>query len=296
MLSITDDFRIIHHMFDTASAFGLSQLQLYKDLEQIGSIHIENCWLFHKSDSLSVSLRYYTMVDARASEDEDTSPFLVRLFHRTGSFYRPEEFASASLPPHVSIYTWSTCTLYELALELTAAKPSALPSPAIGTRLSFQLVCPDLRGNSTINAGQPKFAVKELGSIVIGEGYPGAENPDDADPDVMKDDSEKDKTLADWRFVVGDYISCAILPPLSDGSVAPPSNARRGSISSGRESRGSSFRGGYPGRDSNFSRNHGRQSRAPSWRDNRFPSGDWRRGEQLPEGPPGGSRGRGRWY
>ncbi|KAJ4855345.1 sin3 associated polypeptide p18 (SAP18) domain-containing protein [Trichoderma breve] len=142
------------------------------------------------------------MVDARASEDEDTSPFLVRLFHRTGSFYRPEEFASASLPPHVSIYTWSTCTLYELALELAAAKPSALPSPAIGTRLSFQLVCPDLRGTSTINAGQPKFAVKELGSIVIGEGYPGAENLDDADPDVMKDDSEKDKTLADWRFVV----------------------------------------------------------------------------------------------
>ncbi|KAL6800435.1 Sin3 associated polypeptide p18 domain-containing protein [Trichoderma sp. SZMC 28012] len=237
------------------------------------------------------------MVDARTSEDEDTSPFLVRLFHRTGSFYRPEEFASPSLPPHVSIYTWSTCTLYELALELAAAKPSALPSPAIGTRLSFQLVCPDLRGTSTINTGQPKFAVKELGSIVIGEGYPGAENPDEADPDaMMRDDSGKDKTLADWKFVVGDYISCAVLPPLSDGSVAPPSNARRGSITSGRDSRGSSFRGGFPGRDSNFSRNHGRQSRAPSWRDNRFPSGDWRRGEQLPEGPPGGSRGRGRWY
>lgn len=32
MLSITDDFRIIHHMVDTASDFGLSQLQLYKDL------------------------------------------------------------------------------------------------------------------------------------------------------------------------------------------------------------------------------------------------------------------------
>ncbi|KKP03043.1 hypothetical protein THAR02_04869 [Trichoderma harzianum] len=257
------------------------------------------------------------MVDARTSEDDDTSPFLVRLFHRSGSFYRymttisphleeiqltsiitrPEEFASPSLPPHVSIYTWSTCTLYELALELAAAKPSALPSPAIGTRLSFQLVCPDLRGTGTINTGQPKFAVKELGSIVIGEGYPGAENPDEADPDVtMRDDNGKDKTLADWRFVVGDYISCAVLPPLSDGSVAPPSNAKRGSISNGRDSRGSNFRGGFPGRDSNFSRNHGRQSRAPSWRDNRFPSGDWRRGEQLPDGPPGGSRGRGRWY
>ncbi|KAK4085565.1 uncharacterized protein Triagg1_555 [Trichoderma aggressivum f. europaeum] len=142
------------------------------------------------------------MQDARANEDDDTSPFLVRLFHRTGSFHRPEEFASPSLPSHVSIYTWSTCTLYELALELAAAKPSALPSPTIGTRLSFQLVCPDLRGTSTVNTGQPKFAVKELGSIVIGEGYPGAENPDEADPDVMmRDDNGKDKTLADWRFV-----------------------------------------------------------------------------------------------
>ncbi|KAL7945775.1 Sin3 associated polypeptide p18 domain-containing protein [Trichoderma barbatum] len=236
------------------------------------------------------------MLEARGGNDEDTSPFLVRLFHRTGSFHRPEEFASPSLPPHISIYTWSTCTLHELALELAAAKPGALPTPAIGTRLSFQLVCPDLRGTSATNTAQPKFAVKDLGSIVIGEGYPGAENPDEADTDVvMRDDGGKDKTLADWRFVVGDYVSCAVLPPLSDGSVAPLSNAKRGSISSGRDGRVSNFRGGFQGRDSNFGRNHGRQSRTTGWRDGRFPSGEWRRGEQLPDGPPGGSRGRGRW-
>ncbi|UKZ79408.1 hypothetical protein TrVFT333_007161 [Trichoderma virens FT-333] len=191
MLSITDDFRIIHHMLDCRFINGLSNFNITK----------------------------------------------------TRGADWPEEFASPSLPPHVSIYTWSTCTLHELALELAAAKPSALPTPAIGTRLSFQLVCPDLRGTSVNNTGQPKFAVKELGSIVIGEGYPGTENTDEADPDVsMRDDGGKDKTLADWRFVVGDYVSCAVLPPLSDGSVAPPANTRRGSISSGREGRTSSFR------------------------------------------------------
>ncbi|RFU76851.1 hypothetical protein TARUN_5382 [Trichoderma arundinaceum] len=239
------------------------------------------------------------MINTRGGDDHDAAPFLVRLFHRTGSFHsvllRPEEFASSSLPPHISIYTWSTCTLNELALELAAAKPSALPTPAIGTRLSFQLVCPDLRGAGTTNTAQPKFAVKDLGSIVIGEGYPGAENSDDAGPDtLMRDDNGKDKTLADWRFVVGDYISCAVLPPRADGSVAPLSTTRRGSIPTGREARSSNVRGGFQGRDSNFGRNNGRQGRT-SWRDGRIPSGEWRRGEQLPDGPPGGPRGRERW-
>lgn len=258
------------------------------------------------------------MLGAREDDDRDVAPFLVRLFHRTGSFHRyvditndssirsirieltqhllrPEEFASPSLPPHVSVYTWATCTLHELALELAAAKPGALPTPAIGTRLSFQLVCPDLRGAGAANTAQPKFAVKDLGSIVIGDGYPGAEDPDDAGPDtLMRDDSARDKTLADWRFVVGDYISCAILPPLADGSVAPSSSARRGSISSGRDGRRGSYRGEFQGRDSNFGRNNGRQGRT-GWRDGGFPSGEWRRGERLPDGPPGGPRGRGRW-
>ena len=37
-------------------------------------------------------------------------------------------------------------------------------------------------------------------------------------------DGDPDKTLADVRFMIGDYVACAILPPLPDGSVpaAPP--------------------------------------------------------------------------
>ncbi|CAK7208603.1 hypothetical protein SBRCBS47491_000147 [Sporothrix bragantina] len=40
------------------------------------------------------------------------------------------------------------------------------------------------------------------------------------------DDGEK--TLADFRYVAGEFISCAILPPLANGCVTPASSARSG--------------------------------------------------------------------
>lgn len=211
---------------------------------------------------------------------------------------RPEEFASSSLPPHVSVYTWPDCTLDELALELAASKPSVLPSPAVGTRLAFQLVCPDLRAG-VVSSSQARYAVRDLGSLVVGQGGPGAEvEGEDAD-NVLGTARESNKTLSEAKFVVGDYISCAVLPPLADGSVAPVSSAKREVLSGARESRRG--RGGLPGRDIGFVRGggHGRVDWA-SGRDggrDEFPMGEWRRGERLPEGPGPASRprGRGRW-
>ncbi|KAK5997467.1 hypothetical protein PT974_02828 [Cladobotryum mycophilum] len=131
-----------------------------------------------------------------------TAPFLVKLFHRNGAFHRPEEFASPSLPPHILVYTWSSCTLKELALELAASKPSVLQIPTIGTRLAFQLVCPDLRGTSATSTSHPRFAVKDLGSIVIGEGGPGIDDSDDGSFDgPLRDEDASHKTLSDARFV-----------------------------------------------------------------------------------------------
>ncbi|KAK7402629.1 hypothetical protein QQX98_011609 [Neonectria punicea] len=233
---------------------------------------------------------------------EDTTPFLVQLFYRQAAFYRPEEFGAHSLPPHISIYTWSDCTLKELALELAAAKPSALPSPAVGSRLAFQLVFPDLRTTNAISSANPRFSVKDLGSIVIGEGEPGAELLDDVDMDgPVKEVKDKDKTLGDARFVVGDYISCAVIPPLSDGSVAPAESIRREPAVGPREGRGG-HRGGFQPRDDGASRGGFRGGRG-GWRDgvgSGFPMGDWRRGERLPDGPgpgPGaGARPRGRGW
>lgn len=60
--------------------------------------------------------------------------------------------------------------------------------------------------------GPPRYGVKDLGSVVVGAGPTADEE--------RWDRSDEDKTLSDARFVVGDYISCAVLPPKDDGSVA----------------------------------------------------------------------------
>ncbi|PFH60416.1 hypothetical protein XA68_11004 [Ophiocordyceps unilateralis] len=212
------------------------------------------------------------------SDDYLPAPFLVHLAYRTGTFHRPEEFAFESLPPHISIYTWPSCTLSELAVELAASKPSALPYPAIGTRLAFQLVYPDLRGMTSLGDAPPRYAVKDLGSIVIGQGGPGAETSD-VSGGASRADHDFDKTLNDARFVVGDIVSCAILPPLSDGSVAPAFSARRDS--------GRGLGGGYTARENGLG--GGRGARV-GWREGGagrgVPSGEWRRGETLPDLPP----------
>ncbi|KAI9147965.1 Histone deacetylase complex subunit SAP18 [Paramyrothecium foliicola] len=155
-------------------------------------------------------------IDSRSDVDSPPPPFLVKLFHRNGQYYRhtsPEEFASSSLPAHISIYARLDCTLKELALELATVEPSILPSPSIGTRLAFQLVCPDLRATSAINNAQPRFAVKELGSIVIGQGSLAAEDLGEAEIPVTAD-KDNGKTLREAHFVVGDYVS-----RLGDGTV-----------------------------------------------------------------------------
>ncbi|KAH7140632.1 Sin3 associated polypeptide p18-domain-containing protein [Dactylonectria macrodidyma] len=232
------------------------------------------------------------------SAREDTAPFLVQLFYRQGAFHRPEEFASQSLPAHISVYTWSDCTLEELGFELAAARPSSLPVPSIGTRLAFQLVFPDLRNTSAASNAQPRFGIKDLGSIVIGEGGPSVQLSDDIDTDgPVKGLKDKDKTLNDARFVVGDYISCAVIPPLSDGSVAPASSIRREPTMPSREGRGG-FRGGFQGRENGNGRGGSRGGRG-GWRDEfggGFPRGEWRRGERLPGSPGAGPSSRGRGW
>ncbi|TVY34488.1 Histone deacetylase complex subunit, partial [Lachnellula subtilissima] len=159
---------------------------------------------------------------------QQTTPFYLKLFYRSGGFHRIDEFASLSeLPPHLQIYTWQTCTLRELSHLLTSALPSLLPDPAIGTRLAFRLIYPDTR-NAGQGTGAARFMTKDLGSIVIGDGGPGI-LPDEEEAGIVAGGpvagplgGEPDKTLQDARFVIGDYVSCAILPPLPNGGVAPP--------------------------------------------------------------------------
>ncbi|KAI1479013.1 hypothetical protein K445DRAFT_315676 [Daldinia sp. EC12] len=224
-----------------------------------------------------------------------TPPFMLRLFYRTGAFHRPDEFNTSQLPPHMPIYTWPDCTLTELTYIIAALKPSLVPNPAIGTRFAFRLIFPDTR--STSGPTSSKYAVKDLGSVIVGNGGKGL---DPNDPEAEKTiESEGDKTLKDAKFVVGDFISCAILPPLPDGSVAPVSSARVGRGTGAAEPRSAIGRtpsGSFgrrqqengndrdrPGRI----RNSGRGYDGPGNRGS-IPMGEWRRGERLPEPPPTG--------
>lgn len=93
---------------------------------------------------------------------------------------------------------------------------------------------------------------------------------------------EADKTLQEMRFVIGDYIDCAVLPPLEDGSVAPPIYSGRGPIGGGMRAFRENEFGAFGG---------GRFARGGRGGSNGMPSGDWRRGEMLPPGNGGGVAG-----
>ncbi|KAE8151725.1 Sin3 associated polypeptide p18-domain-containing protein [Aspergillus avenaceus] len=239
-----------------------------------------------------------------------TTPFHLKLFYRANNFHHLSDFAfqpshsggpvsgpnairarsppPPALPSHLQIYTWQSCTLRELSQLLTSALPSLLPDPPVGTRLCFRLIYPDTKAAATMGPdARGRYLSKDMGSVVVGprdSPYP-EENGDDAAPrsgPLRLQGNDADKTLQDMRFVIGDYVDCAILPPLEDGSVAPPITTGRGSIGSTvgggmRAFRDNGF-GGRPGRGRGGERG--------------IPPGDWRRGERLPEG---GGRGRRGW-
>ena len=107
-------------------------------------------------------------------------------------------------------------------------------------------------------------------------------------------EGEPDKTLQDARFVIGDYISCAIFPPLADGAVAPPPGRGVG-VGRGRADYGPGrgYGGGFRGRGG---MRGGGMFNGDRLGGEGVPAGEWRRGERVPEGPGGYSRGRGRGY
>ncbi|EAW07147.1 SAP18 family protein [Aspergillus clavatus NRRL 1] len=251
-----------------------------------------------------------------------TTPFHLKLFYRLNAFHSLSDFAVSSsssyggptsgpnairtrsppptqrLPSHLEIYTWQSCTLRELTQLLTSALPSLLPDPAVGTRICFRLIYPDTKGAATIGGdARGRYLSKDMGSVVVGpkDGPYRGENEDErakstgAGPRgaLRFQGNDADKTLQDMRFVIGDYVDCAILPPLEDGSVAPPLITGRGPV-------GGTIGGGMRAfRDNGFGR-PGRGGRL----DRAIPAGDWRRGEKLPDGGGrsyGGGPGRRGW-
>ena len=112
-------------------------------------------------------------------------------------------------------------------------------------------------------------------------------------------EGEPDKTLQDARFVIGDFVCCAIFKPGEDGGVVGVprgvGNGRgRGEFGGGRGGYGGGFGrgrgGGGRGGGGMFNGDSGRLGGEG------VPAGEWRRGERVPEGPGGYGRARGRGY
>jgi histone deacetylase complex subunit SAP18 len=215
--------------------------------------------------------------------------------------------------------------------------PEFLPDPAIATRLAFRLIYPDTRSISsgpTSSSNSPgRFLSKDLGSVVVGDGGPGVLPADEevakivaGGPMAGRLGGDPEFMLKDARFVIGDYIAVAILPPLGNGNIAPMLNSgpapgmgmgRGGRVTRpGEMDEDHHFSGGSAGRLAGprengfggFRVRGGRGWGGPPGsgggpRGVALPSGEWRRGERLPDGPPGmggrggfgGGRGRDRW-
>lgn len=251
---------------------------------------------------------------------QTTTPFHLKLFYRVNNYHHLSDYnppapprrggpvsgpnairapspqrAAAPLPAHLEIYTWQSCTLRELSQLLTSALPSLLPDPPVGTRLCFRLVYPDARGAAMMGPdARGRYTSRDLGSVIVGprdSPYRGDEDAEDraearprAGP-LRFSGSEAEKSLQDARFLVGDYVECAIIAPLEDGSVAPPLRGGAGPPPGGGGMRAFQENGfGRPGRGGRG----GDRGGPPA-----LPQGDWKRGERLPEGAGGGGRGGG---
>jgi histone deacetylase complex subunit SAP18 len=137
---------------------------------------------------------------------------------------------------------------------LLSAVPTQLPQPYTGSRIVFRLVYPDIQGSS--RPGAPgRFISRDIGSVIVGARTRNEDVDMDEDggatvAEALKQlDGDPDRTLGDVKFLTGDYVACAILPPLPDGGVpaAPPplSAPSRGAPPSGPY-------GGGRGRDNGF--------------------------------------------
>lgn len=226
---------------------------------------------------------------------QTTTPFLLKLFYRNNDFHRLDEFTPLQQPSeYLQIYTWPTCSLRELTHLLQDAIPSAFSTPATGTRVAFRLVFPDMHGVVHNANSLGRYSAKEMGSVVVG----GQDEPSMIRNGAhVRDDPDGDKCLQDFKFVIGDWVSCAILLPLANGDVAPapaPLAPARGGFA-GVPGRGAFAAGprenGFPGR--------GRRGGFAQPAGSALPAGEWRRGERVPDEGPGyrggWSRGRGRW-
>ncbi|XP_011690143.1 PREDICTED: histone deacetylase complex subunit SAP18 isoform X1 [Wasmannia auropunctata] len=128
-----------------------------------------------------------------------TCPLLLRVFCNTGRHHNIMEYSRGNVPSNeLQIYTWMDATLREITGLVKEVNPDARSK---GTYFDFSLVTPELR-----NSG---YRMREIG--VTCSGQKGADD---------------NKTLAQARFTIGDYLDISITPP---NRMMQPA-ARRGGL------------------------------------------------------------------
>ena len=144
-------------------------------------------------------------------------------------------------------------TLRELSEVLVTSLPSKIPNPLAGTRSCFRIVYPDS------SDGRGHYLGRDLGDVVISGTTFQAKGDDGrgglaSEPQTLPlQGHNTERMLGDFQFVIGDFVECAILPPLEDGSVMPTITSSfrpiggPGIIGDGRASGDSGS--GRPGRD-----------------------------------------------
>jgi len=148
---------------------------------------------------------------------EKVCPMLLRIFISEGRHNKTNDFSRGGFPQaregkacELQIYTWMDCTLREL---MGLIKDVSQDCRRKGTEFRFAIIFPEDRYD--------RFDMREMGTTITGQ-----KGPDD------------DKTLAQCKFEVGDYIDVAIIPPgysSRDNGSGPRESA------SGRNGGGSSW-------------------------------------------------------
>ncbi|GAA5918249.1 hypothetical protein JCM6882_005129 [Rhodosporidiobolus microsporus] len=148
---------------------------------------------------------------------EKTCPSLLRVFVKNGAHHLDTDFIVSSLPTadEHQLYTWRDTTLREILLLLRDADAALRPSPT--SRFSLRLVFWD--------ADNERFRSEELAVIAAKDLLPSSGGGAAASRGNYSN-PRLDRTLADAKFVVGDYLSVAHLglpaPIPVPAPAAPP--------------------------------------------------------------------------
>jgi len=130
---------------------------------------------------------------------EKVCPLLLRVFCANSRHNNLSDYNRGKVPPNeLQIYTWMDATLRELTSLVREVNPESRKK---GTYFDFAVISPHNGRGQTGQSGMfCHYASREIGTTVSG-----TKGMDD------------NKTLAQARFVIGDYIDIAITPPNPGG-------------------------------------------------------------------------------